>query len=717
MPLSDIVNVQISTQTQAVPQMSFGLPMILGTSKSFLDLIRQYSDLSGVAADFTPQQPEYIAAASIFSQKQSPTSIFIGRRNADSATLNIVSGQANAQWTTTVNGSTATVSSSEIAQTITAALSGPLVSGNLTNVVFNNAVLGTITSVITYSAVFGTDNTITTTINGVTLLPAVSWTTDQATTIEAVRAQIAAATGVASATTLGLTITVVFTSPGQNTVTSSIASGTAAPTTTIREGGFLYATSSAATLELIRAAIQAAGNNTSIVSGNSIIITGTTGSTNVLNTFSVAGGVPPTTTITVSSYRNAVATLMATKINGLGQPVNAVAAPSPEGNYTITATSTGVPYTLKTSSTIVTPNNAYVAITNVVPVASYTLTLNGTQYTYTTTDAIQTAQFIAAQLITAINANTTNSGLVATDNADGSFYVKASSSAVTFSIFGSPELFAILTGVRVLPLVATDAIATTLTNIRNVNSNWYGLILTDRTKATVEAAMDWAENNKPVLFATASDDLTIINSPVGTDVSSVAWYAQNKGYIRSFVLYHQDASIDYPEAAWMGFVFTMDPGSETWKFKTLQGVANSSLTTNQSNNALNKNANTYQNVGNVNITMNGTTGQGEFIDIIRGVDWLTNLIQTNVFSVLVNQPKVPYTDAGIAVIESQVFKSLQQGIANNFLSDNPAPIVTVPLAANVPTIDKTQRILRNVNFQATLAGAIHAVFIRGTVSV
>jgi len=35
----------------------------------------------------------------------------------------------------------------------------------------------------------------------------------------------------------------------------------------------------------------------------------------------------------------------------------------------------------------------------------------------------------------------------------------------------------------------------------------------------------------------------------------------------------------------------------------------------------------------------------------------------------------------------------------------------------VPPIDKANRILRNVSFQATLAGAIQAVQITGTVSV
>ena len=109
--------------------------------------------------------------------------------------------------------------------------------------------------------------------------------------------------------------------------------------------------------------------------------------------------------------------------------------------------------------------------------------------------------------------------------------------------------------------------------------------------------------------------------------------------------------------------------------------------------------------------------QGEFIDIVRGVDWLTSRIQEFVYSVLVNSNKVPYTDSGIAAIEAEIRRALQLGIGNNFIANDPAPTVTVPKSTNVPSNDKAQRILRNVKFQATLAGAIHAVNITGTVTV
>jgi len=102
---------------------------------------------------------------------------------------------------------------------------------------------------------------------------------------------------------------------------------------------------------------------------------------------------------------------------------------------------------------------------------------------------------------------------------------------------------------------------------------------------------------------------------------------------------------------------------------------------------------------------------------VRGVDWLTSRIQEFVYSVLVNSNKVPYTDAGITAIEAEVKRALQLGISNNFIANDPAPTVTVPKAANVPPSDKTQRILRNIRFQATLSGAVHAVNITGIVAV
>ncbi len=94
-----------------------------------------------------------------------------------------------------------------------------------------------------------------------------------------------------------------------------------------------------------------------------------------------------------------------------------------------------------------------------------------------------------------------------------------------------------------------------------------------------------------------------------------------------------------------------------------------------------------------------------------------NSIKNSIIIYLVNNNKVPYTDTGIAMIEAEVRRALDLGVTNNFLAADPEYTVEVPRAAAVPPNDKANRILRNVSFQATLAGAIHFVEIRGVVSV
>ena len=77
MPLSDIVNVQITRQTQSVSEAGFGTLMILGTSKNWNNLIKKYSNMQEVAADFQPIDPEYIAAQDVFAQNVTPPFIYI----------------------------------------------------------------------------------------------------------------------------------------------------------------------------------------------------------------------------------------------------------------------------------------------------------------------------------------------------------------------------------------------------------------------------------------------------------------------------------------------------------------------------------------------------------------------------------------------------------------------------------------------------------------
>lgn len=628
MPLSDIVNVQITRDTQTVSEAGFGTLMILGTHKRFNDRIRFYTSLSGVAADFESTDLEYIAAQEAFSQALSPQQIAIGRRTVDSADVFVETAMAPFNYTVMINSNDVTIPSAPTAQE-----SHVVMSGN-----------------------FVASNSIAITLNGTPLTPII-FSVDQATTMGLVVAALEANPAVASATLSGSDLILdVRGQPNTNAIINSfiVTLGASQPTATI---------------------------------------------TNPLQ---------PVSNLTIANS-------LVTAINGIITGVTASEPVVPDGTVNLVADVPGVPYTLFVSTDIVNPDQAVVTVTQVEPNTDYVVTLNGIPFTYTSTNDVQSNQEIAAGLVAIITAQT-QVPVGASDNLDGSFEVFAQIQGTGFVLSVSEGILSKEFGLVIQPFVASDPVVDDLTAIQAVDDTWYALALTDRTSATVLATAAWTEAEVKI-FGTASADPNIINQAMGVDATSVAAKCNQFGYVRTFVLYHQDADSDFPECAWFGGVLPLEPGSETWKFKRLNSIAYSNLTSTQTQNARNKKANTYEFIGGVGITREGTMAQGEFIDIVRGIDWLTSRIQEFVYSVLVNNPKVPYTDAGITAIEAQVKRALQLGISNNFIANDPAPIVTVPKAANVPTVDKTNRILKNVKFQATLAGAIHAVNITGTVTV
>ena len=126
-----------------------------------------------------------------------------------------------------------------------------------------------------------------------------------------------------------------------------------------------------------------------------------------------------------------------------------------------------------------------------------------------------------------------------------------------------------------------------------------------------------------------------------------------------------------------------------------------------------KNANFYYTIAGRNITAPGKVAAGEWIDTIRGRDWLQVRIQEAVALVTMNADKIPYTDPGIGRIDSEVRAVLARAVANGFLASY---TVTVPTAASQTLVDKAARILRGYSFVAPIQGAIHLAHITGTLT-
>jgi hypothetical protein len=262
---------------------------------------------------------------------------------------------------------------------------------------------------------------------------------------------------------------------------------------------------------------------------------------------------------------------------------------------------------------------------------------------------------------------------------------------------------------------STDpGIVTDLTNVRTAldgNDAWYTLVTDAHSEAEIAALAGNVETLRKLFLCSSADDevLTAVTTDIASDLEAA-------NYARTALFWHERTAT-FPEAAWGGKVLPLDPGSETWKFKTLAGIVASTLDPTNTTNLDNKNANHYQTVAGVDITAEGTTASGEFIDVTRFVDSLQADIEEHVFARLAASAKIPFTDAGIAIIENELRGSLLRGITSGGLAADPAPTVTVPRAADVDPLDKADRILRDVLFTAVLAGAIHKLVINGRLTV
>lgn len=260
---------------------------------------------------------------------------------------------------------------------------------------------------------------------------------------------------------------------------------------------------------------------------------------------------------------------------------------------------------------------------------------------------------------------------------------------------------------------ADPGLAADLALIAAADTDWYCLLLDSNGEAEINAAAAWTESQRKIFVAHSADSNIATNST--TDVASDLNAAS---YDRTaLITSYASGNLSYASAALAGKMLPTDPGSATWTFKTLSGITRDSLTTTQAGYILGKKANAYQTIGGVNVTRYGTAASGEYMDVTRFVDWLQARLEERIFSLLVNNSKLPYTDASVDLIRAEILAQLRQGITVGGLSGDPEPVVTAPKVADVSTTDKANRLLPDVQFSATLAGAIHKVTIEGTVSL
>lgn len=353
-------------------------------------------------------------------------------------------------------------------------------------------------------------------------------------------------------------------------------------------------------------------------------------------------------------------------------------------------------------------------VADILDSTAYKINVSGPGITATevsiTSDASATNDEIISALVTALNAVVGNNYLAAiVAGASDTDHLTVTADAVgnwfSLEVVDATQLTSKMTH-------ADPGIATDLAAIQLESDEWYCLHTLYNSEAYVLAAAAWIETQKKIYVFDVPENSALVEATGFGDTLDEVF---DDGYTRTMGGYHPEPAAMF-SAAWMGRVLPIDPGGVTWKFKTLAGVSPVELTGANKTKLRDRNANSYERIAGRSITWEGTSASGEFLDVKRDLDWLEDDMLKSVFGALTGQNKIPYTDAGVGIVENEVKGSLRRAVRKGVLAADPAPVVTVPLVADVSTADKALRVLPDVLFSGTLAGAIHKVTISGVVS-
>jgi hypothetical protein len=275
--------------------------------------------------------------------------------------------------------------------------------------------------------------------------------------------------------------------------------------------------------------------------------------------------------------------------------------------------------------------------------------------------------------------------------------------------------------VTIATTIAGNTIREDIAAVLLQDTAWYNLHHVSTNKGLTLATAESVAALRKMHFYNTSE-AGVYSSISTTDVMA---RLASSAFKRSMGLYHPDDA-DYSAAAWAGRLLPVNPGKIIAAYKTLTGVAVTTVTPSQSAviRGEDKQGNTYEEIGGVNVTRDGIThgGINSYWDTIRDVDYLQARIAENVFSAFINTDKIPYTDGGIGIIAAKLSGTLGQMVLDGVLANDPAPQVFAPSALDVSADDRLIRLLNmnnnenGVAFKARLAGAIQTVDIIGVVA-
>lgn len=242
---------------------------------------------------------------------------------------------------------------------------------------------------------------------------------------------------------------------------------------------------------------------------------------------------------------------------------------------------------------------------------------------------------------------------------------------------------------------------------------------------------DWAEAQDQAYFSACTNSVQAYNT---ADTTNIGFYAHNKGYIKTSVMYHNNPQV-YPDVSYAALALSVNYALEnstlTMKFKQLTGIETVPLTETQLSSLKARRINTYVSMGNSSSVVREGVQSADswFTDSHVNLSNYKEDLQVEVFNVFMRNKKVKYTSAGQDLLVSAAAKINNRYIRNGTFADreeettdNETGYTTLPACTITPapiysatTSERANRVAPPIAIVAYEAGAFHSVAIDVTV--
>lgn len=249
------------------------------------------------------------------------------------------------------------------------------------------------------------------------------------------------------------------------------------------------------------------------------------------------------------------------------------------------------------------------------------------------------------------------------------------------------------------------------------DEEWRQLLIpkfAEENDSTMKEVSDYVEAKKDKLYFADVSDLETLTESMNNERTIAFYYDISKSTDTSVIVIS-------PAAALVGATAAKDAGSFTYKNIILKNLAPLVITDNELEKIHEKGAMTIVTKAGDNVTTEGKSMSGEYIDIVDSKDYVVKNIEYQVQKTMNMVDKLPYDNRGIGQIESIVVNVLKDAYNMSIIANTDEGIpdysTSFKTRNEVSAGDRGERIYNGGSFTFGLAGAVHNAQINGEIII